>query len=166
MQYSSVFSRLFSRKAVILLMHKHEMQETHVNLRISCRNNKKALHFCKTSGADTRIRTGDLILTKDALYLLSYISTLLHRATDIYYHIFSENARGNFHFFEKISESYPASKNTCQHADVCFGTNYGGRSFEVFVSMGDVQQERPPSSFSASNRQRCSPARPARRCTG
>ena len=25
-------------------------------------------------GADTRIRTGDLILTKDALYLLSYIS--------------------------------------------------------------------------------------------
>ena len=26
------------------------------------------------SGADTRIRTGDLILTKDALYLLSYIS--------------------------------------------------------------------------------------------
>ena len=27
-------------------------------------------------GADTRIRTGDLILTKDALYLLSYISTL------------------------------------------------------------------------------------------
>ena len=27
-------------------------------------------------GADDRIRTGDLILTKDALYLLSYISTL------------------------------------------------------------------------------------------
>lgn len=25
-------------------------------------------------GADTRIRTGDLILTKDALYRLSYIS--------------------------------------------------------------------------------------------
>ena len=25
-------------------------------------------------GADTRIRTGDLVLTKDALYLLSYIS--------------------------------------------------------------------------------------------
>jgi len=36
------------------------------------------------------------ILTKDALYLLSYISTLLHRATDIYYHIFGENARGIF----------------------------------------------------------------------
>ena len=51
-------------------------------------NNKKDLHFCKTSGADTRIRTGDLILTKDALYLLSYISMLLHRATNIYYHIF------------------------------------------------------------------------------
>ena len=28
------------------------------------------------SGADGRIRTGDLILTKDALYLLSYISAL------------------------------------------------------------------------------------------
>ena len=28
------------------------------------RNNKKDLHFCKSSGADTRIRTGDLILTK------------------------------------------------------------------------------------------------------
>ena len=26
------------------------------------------------SGADSQIRTGDLILTKDALYLLSYIS--------------------------------------------------------------------------------------------
>ncbi len=38
------------------------------------------------------------ILTKDALYLLSYISMLLHRATDIYYHIFQEKARGFFHF--------------------------------------------------------------------
>ena len=28
------------------------------------------------AGADDRIRTGDLILTKDALYLLSYISML------------------------------------------------------------------------------------------
>ena len=27
-------------------------------------------------GADSQIRTGDLILTKDALYRLSYISTL------------------------------------------------------------------------------------------
>ena len=54
----------------------------------TAQNNKKDLHFCKSSGADTRIRTGDLILTKDALYLLSYISTLLHRATNIYYHIF------------------------------------------------------------------------------
>ena len=29
------------------------------------------------NGADGRIRTGDLILTKDALYLLSYISASL-----------------------------------------------------------------------------------------
>ena len=30
----------------------------------------------RVHGADGRIRTGDLILTKDALYLLSYISEL------------------------------------------------------------------------------------------
>lgn len=35
------------------------------------------------SGADTRIRTGDLVITNDALYQLSYISTLL--ANDMYY---------------------------------------------------------------------------------
>ena len=83
----------------------------------------------RQSGADTRIRTGDLILTKDALYLLSYISmlrikllrcciewiltkdalyllsyisTLLHRATDIYYHISKEKARGNLQFSQKF----------------------------------------------------------------
>ena len=32
--------------------------------------------FMTLSGADTQIRTGDLILTKDALYRLSYISML------------------------------------------------------------------------------------------
>ena len=64
------------------------MMETSQNPAQTAQNNKKDLHFCKTSGADTRIRTGDLILTKDALYLLSYISMLLHRATNIYYHIF------------------------------------------------------------------------------
>ena len=36
---------------------------------------EKDLHFCKSFGADDQIRTGDLILTKDALYRLSYIST-------------------------------------------------------------------------------------------
>ena len=75
------------------------MTETSPKLAFSPRNNKKALRFCKTSGADTRIRTGDLILTKDALYLLSYISTLLHRATDIYYHKSKEKARGNLQFY-------------------------------------------------------------------
>jgi len=38
------------------------------------------------------------ILTKDALYLLSYISMLLHRATGIYYHKSKEKARGNLQF--------------------------------------------------------------------
>ena len=35
------------------------------------RNRRKSIPF---PGADSQIRTGDLILTKDALYLLSYIS--------------------------------------------------------------------------------------------
>ena len=33
--------------------------------------------------ADGRIRTGDLILTKDALYLLSYISAVAFRRTQV-----------------------------------------------------------------------------------
>ena len=36
-------------------------------------------------GADGRIRTGDLILTKDALYLLSYISAVRIAERRIYY---------------------------------------------------------------------------------
>ena len=36
-------------------------------------------------GADGRIRTGDLILTKDALYLLSYISAVRIAERKIYY---------------------------------------------------------------------------------
>ncbi len=36
---------------------------------------RKASRFDWLYGADDRIRTGDLILTKDALYRLSYIST-------------------------------------------------------------------------------------------
>ena len=81
-------------------MHKYELQAKYEILQIFRRDNKKDLHFCKSYGADTRIRTGDLILTKDALYLLSYISIFLlpHRATNIYYHIFEEKARGNLQF--------------------------------------------------------------------
>ena len=37
------------------------------------------------NGADGRIRTGDLILTKDALYLLSYISAVRIAERKIYY---------------------------------------------------------------------------------
>ena len=41
-----------------------------------CKNNKVSfvLKLTLLGGADGRIRTGDLILTKDALYLLSYSS--------------------------------------------------------------------------------------------
>ncbi len=38
------------------------------------------------TGADTQIRTGDLILTKDALYRLSYISMLWRGNGDIIHH--------------------------------------------------------------------------------
>ena len=79
-------------------MHKYELQAKYKILQIFCQDNKKDLHFCKSSGADTRIRTGDLILTKDALYLLSYISMLLHRATNIYYHNSKKKARGKLQF--------------------------------------------------------------------
>ena len=50
-------------------------------LRHSKNSNKKTPRPIDTTclrvhGADSQIRTGDLILTKDALYRLSYISTL------------------------------------------------------------------------------------------
>ena len=48
----------------------------------------------------TGIEPVNLILTKDALYLLSYISALLHQATKIYYHNSWEIARGFLNFFE------------------------------------------------------------------
>ena len=38
------------------------------------KNKKKPSILTTFTGADTQIRTGDLILTKDALYRLSYIS--------------------------------------------------------------------------------------------
>ena len=46
--------------------HKHQKEEKPEN----------AVFSGLFNGADGRIRTGDLILTKDALYLLSYISAL------------------------------------------------------------------------------------------
>ena len=49
------------------------------------------------TGADTQIRTGDLILTKDALYRLSYISG----ATVIYYTKSQKNARGKIKKIQK-----------------------------------------------------------------
>jgi len=39
------------------------MTETSLNPAKTPQNYKKDLHFCKSCGADTRIRTGDLILT-------------------------------------------------------------------------------------------------------
>ena len=48
-------------------------------------------------GADTQIRTGDLILTKDALYRLSYIS----RGNDAIIHKTNKKSRGKSRFSEK-----------------------------------------------------------------
>ena len=42
----------------------------------SIKNRRKRYKACDDDGAATQIRTGDLILTKDALYLLSYSSKL------------------------------------------------------------------------------------------
>ena len=44
---------------------------------------KKPAFLQVFDGADGRIRTGDLILTKDALYLLSYISMPFAKHWDI-----------------------------------------------------------------------------------
>ena len=52
-------------------------------------------------GADSQIRTGDLILTKDALYRLSYISALSQSTTMLLYTWFGFLARGNFEKREK-----------------------------------------------------------------
>ena len=41
-------------------------------------HNKKTLEIQGFFGADDRDRTDDLVLTKDALYRLSYISNYLH----------------------------------------------------------------------------------------
>ena len=45
----------------------------------SPQNARKNRHFGRFFQADDQIRTGDLILTKDALYRLSYISAFLER---------------------------------------------------------------------------------------
>ena len=53
---------------------RQDLQDKPINPAKQAQNQEKNLHFCRFSGADGRIRTGDLILTKDALYRLSYIS--------------------------------------------------------------------------------------------
>ena len=44
--------------------------------RITPKQEEAPRKIARCYGADGRIRTGDLILTKDALYLLSYISAV------------------------------------------------------------------------------------------
>ena len=60
----------------------NEVQKCRMNTQIlhfSPKNKEKNLLFAGSCGADDQIRTGDLILTKDALYRLSYISASLER---------------------------------------------------------------------------------------
>ncbi len=59
--------------------------------------------FC---GADSQIRTGDLILTKDALYLLSYISMPRTGNDDIIHNLFWFG-KGEFTFFLKSRPQNP-----------------------------------------------------------
>ena len=58
------------------------------------------------SGADSQIRTGDLILTKDALYLLSYISMPRTGNDDIIHNLFWFG-KGEFTFFLKSQLQNP-----------------------------------------------------------
>ena len=63
----------------------------------SCKNRQNKAKSCNFlqdfNGADGRIRTGDLILTKDALYLLSYISaSFICRTQELLYYSLRENA--------------------------------------------------------------------------
>ncbi len=67
--------------------------------------NKRALQplgFKALAGADTRIRTGDLILTKDALYLLSYISMLSRDNGHIIAQRIAKIKRVSHYFFNKL----------------------------------------------------------------
>ena len=66
------------------------------NLQKTGVNKEKSFKNEGFSGADSQIRTGDLILTKDALYLLSYISTLPQATTILLYTAFYDLARGIF----------------------------------------------------------------------
>ena len=64
------------------------------------------------SGADSQIRTGDLILTKDALYLLSYISMPRTGNDDIIHNLFWFD-KGDLTLFLK---SVSAPQNPPPHA--------------------------------------------------
>ena len=58
------------------------------------------------NGADGQIRTGDLILTKDALYLLSYISITPRGGNKYIIHLFLNLARGILKKIGKISANF------------------------------------------------------------
>ena len=60
------------------------------------------------AGADDRIRTGDLILTKDALYRLSYISALSCDNVDIISHL-PQKCKG---FWKKILRKAAAAERS------------------------------------------------------
>ena len=55
------------------------------NREIKAKSPENAVFSGLFNGADGRIRTGDLILTKDALYLLSYISASVIAERKNYY---------------------------------------------------------------------------------
>ena len=73
---------------------------------------KRTLHFCKVLlGAANQIRTGDLVLTKDVLCLLSHSSLLIcgHRWLLIYYIKLSGGCQ---HFFRKFFIFFSRSLKT------------------------------------------------------
>ena len=82
------------------------------------------------SGADTQIRTGDLILTKDALYRLSYISTFSKGNGDMIHYLFGKIKGQTEEFLEKMQENFRAGEKQQKNRGIFLETT------EVFAAFG------------------------------
>ena len=85
----------------------HFCRVQHRILQKSPKNIRKPVRNDWFNGADGRIRTGDLILTKDALYLLSYISAFrISRTQEVLYYSQHEKAIGYWQINEHAETFY------------------------------------------------------------
>ena len=100
------------------------------NLTIQIKSPLRVVPQRRLYGADTRIRTGDLILTKDALYLLSYISALLsvshastqegykHQQRGLFYQISGLFSSPFLKFFKFFFMFFPVEKESPLQKDI------------------------------------------------